>query len=63
MFCATSALGISWQHRNHLNLLVRSAYYSMIIIVFVMTVTLMQMKHGCIGIGLITQPMIFLVMK
>ena len=24
MFCATSALGICWQHLNHLNLLVRS---------------------------------------
>ena len=26
MFCATTALGISWQHLNHLNLLVRSVY-------------------------------------
>ena len=26
MFCATSALGISWQHLNHPNLLVRSIY-------------------------------------
>ena len=26
MFCATSALGISWQHLNHTNLLVRSVY-------------------------------------
>ena len=26
MFCATSALGISWQHLNHPNLLVRSVY-------------------------------------
>ena len=26
MFCATSALGISWQHLNHHNLLVRSSY-------------------------------------
>ena len=26
MFCVTSALGISWQHLNHPNLLVRSAY-------------------------------------
>ena len=26
MFCITSALGISWQHLNHPNLLVRSAY-------------------------------------
>ena len=26
MFCATSALGISWQHRNHPNLLIRSVY-------------------------------------
>ena len=26
LFCATSALGISWQHLNHLNLLVRAVY-------------------------------------
>ena len=26
MFCATGALGISWQHLNHPNLLVRSVY-------------------------------------
>ena len=26
MFCATSVLGISWEHLNHPNLLVRSAY-------------------------------------
>ena len=26
MFCVTSALGISWKHLNHPNLLVRSAY-------------------------------------
>ena len=26
MFCATSALGISWQHLNHPNLFVRSVY-------------------------------------
>ena len=26
MFCATSALGMSWQHLNHLNLLVRVVY-------------------------------------
>ena len=26
MFCATSALGISWQHINHPNLLVRAVY-------------------------------------
>ena len=26
MFCVTSALGISWQHLNHPNLLVRSGY-------------------------------------
>ena len=26
MFCATSAFGISWQHLNHPNLLVRSVY-------------------------------------
>ena len=26
MFCVTSALGISWQHLNHPNLLVRSVY-------------------------------------
>ena len=26
MFCATSALGISWQHLNHSNLLVRAVY-------------------------------------
>ena len=26
MFCVTSALGISWQHLNHQNLLVRSVY-------------------------------------
>ena len=26
MFCVTSALGVSWQHFNHPNLLVRSVY-------------------------------------
>ena len=26
LFCATSAIGISWQHLNHPNLLVRSVY-------------------------------------
>ena len=26
MFCATSALGISWQHLNNPNLLLRSVY-------------------------------------
>ena len=26
LFCATSALGISWQHLNHPNLLVRAVY-------------------------------------
>ena len=26
MFCATSALGISWQHLSHPNLLIRSVY-------------------------------------
>ena len=26
MFAVTSALGISWQHRNHPNLLIRSVY-------------------------------------
>ena len=26
MFCATSALGISWQHFNHPNLLARTVY-------------------------------------
>ena len=26
MFCVTSALGVSWQHLNHLNLLVRDVY-------------------------------------
>ena len=26
LFCVTSALGLSWQHLNHPNLLVRSAY-------------------------------------
>ena len=26
MFCATSTLGISWQHLNHRNLLVRAVY-------------------------------------
>ena len=26
LFCATSAFSISWQHLNHLNLLVRSVY-------------------------------------
>ena len=34
-----------------------------IIIVFVMTMALMQMKHGCMGIGFIPQIIIFLVMK
>ena len=28
MFCVTSALGVSWQHLNHPNLLERSVYRS-----------------------------------
>ena len=96
MFCATSALGISWQHLNHPNLLLRSvyrfqvpvhvrlilhelgiflpheegfskyknayiksAYYS----ITLMTMALMQMKHGCMGIAFLQQIMLFLVMK
>ena len=34
-----------------------------IIIVFVMTMALMQMKHECMGIGFIPRIMVFLVMK
>ena len=96
MFCVTSALGISWQHLNHPNLLLRSvyrfqvpvhvrlilhelgiflpheegfskyknayiksAYYS----ITLMTMALMQMKHGCMGIAFLQQIMLFLVMK
>ena len=33
------------------------------ITVSVMTMALMQMKHGCMGIGFIQQIMLFLVMK
>ena len=33
------------------------------ITVFVMIITLMQMKHGCMGTGLIRQIMVFLVME
>ena len=34
-----------------------------IITLFVMTMALMQMKHGCMGIGFIPQIMVFLAMK
>ena len=95
LFCATSALGISWQHHNYSNLLVSSiyrfhiyfhvqlilhdlgipllhedgfskvknAYIKMHITVYVMTMALMQLKHGCMGIGFIRLLMVFLVMK
>ena len=33
------------------------------ITVSVMTMALMQMKHGCMGIGFIQRIMVFLVMK
>ena len=83
MFCATSALGISWQYLNHPSLLVRSVYrfhldfyvrikmhllgislsqeddfsrvktltLKVYTTVFVMTMALLEMKHGCMGIG------------
>ena len=35
----------------------------MIIAVFVMTMTLIQMKHGCMGISFIRRTMVFLAMK
>ena len=94
MFCATSALGISWQHFSHPNLLVCTVYkfhvyfhvrlmlhdlgislphedgfskklltLKVLVIVFVMTMTLMYMKHGFMGIGFIRQPMAFLVTR
>ena len=95
MFCVTSALGISWQHLNHRNLLVRSVhrfhvyfhvrlilhdlgiFYHMkmvsarlkmltlkaYITVSVMTMALMRMKHGCMGIGFIRPFMVILAMK
>ena len=119
MFCATSALGISWQHLNHPNLHVRSVYrfhvhfhvrsvyrfyvcfhvrsvygfhvcfhvriilhhlgislphkdglarlkiltFKVRITVSVMAMALMQMKHGCMGIGFIRKNMVFLVME
>ena len=90
MFCAKSALGISWQHFSHPNLLVCTVYkfhvyfhvrlilhdlgislphedgfskkiltLKVLITVFVMTMTLMYMKHGFMGIGFIRQPMAF----
>ena len=83
LFCATSALGIFWQHLNHANLLVGAVYrfhvyfhvncmtwvfcchmkmvsakLKMLILkvhitVSVMTMALMWIKHGCMGIGFI----------
>ena len=95
MFCVTSALGISWQHLNHPNLLVRSVYrfhvyfhvrlilhdlgislphedgfskvkmltFRVRITVFVMTMALIWMKHGCMGTGFTRRIMVFLAMK
>ena len=95
MFCVTSALGISWKHLNHPNLLVRSAYrfhvyfhvrlilhelgisllhedgFSKVkmltlrvhITVSLMTMALMQTKHGCMETGFRQQILLFLVMK
>ena len=95
MFCVTSALGISWQHLHHPNLLVRAvyrfhvyfhvrlilhelgislpheegfskvknAYLKVHLTVSAMTMALMRMKHGCMGIGFIRCIMVFLVMK
>ena len=95
MFCVTSALGISWQHLNHPNLLPRSIYrfnvyfhvrlilhhlvflYHMKMVsaglkmltlrvhitASVVTMALMQMKHGCIETGFIQQNLLSLCMK
>ena len=95
MFATTSALGISWQHLNYPNLLVRAvyrfhAYFHVRLILHklgisltledgfskvtnaynnggysgtVITMALMQMKHGCMETGFIQQIMLFLVMK
>ena len=94
-FGSTSALGISWQHLNHPNLVVRAVYrfhvyfhlrlilhdlgislpnedgFSKVkngilrvhVTVPVMTMALMQMKHGCMGIGFIRLVMVFLAIK
>ena len=78
LFCARSALGISWQHLNHPNLPVRStppclmktvlANLKMLILTVhitasVINIALMRLEHGCIGIGFIRLVMVFLVMK
>ena len=77
LFAVTSPLGFSWQHLNHPNLLVRAVYRFHVyfhirlkiptlrvhITVSVITMALMQMKHGCMGIGYIQRIMVFSVMK
>ena len=94
MFCVTSALGISWQHLNHPNLLVRSGYrfhvyFHVRLILHELSIFFphedgfsnvknayirsayysicddlgVEIKHGCMGIGVIQQIMLFLVMK
>ena len=39
MLCATCALGISWQHLNHLNMLLRSVYFHLQIILHRLGIT------------------------
>ena len=96
LFCATSVLGISWQHLNHPNLPVRAVYRFHVyfhvrlilpdlgiplsheddsskvknayikkvhITVSVMTMALMRIIYGCMGIGFIRLVIVFLVMK
>ena len=55
-------LGISLPHEDGFSK-VKNAYIQSAYSVSVMIMVLMQMKHGCMGIGFIQQIMLFLVMK
>ena len=55
-------LGISLPHEDGFSK-VKNAYIQSAYSASVMIMVLMQMKHGCMGIGFIQQIMLFLVMK
>ena len=55
-------MGVSLPHEDGFSK-VKMVTLRAIITVFVITMVLMQMKDGCIGIGFIQRIMVFLVMK
>ena len=55
-------LGISLPHEDGFSKS-KNSYIKVRIAVFVMTMALIEMKHGCRGTGFIRRVMVFLVMK